>query len=112
VIGWQPLGSGFSPEANRERNIAGSATGVIRRRVFDLGLRYSEELTSYEDWHFYRELEQAGHRGAVIPERLVSYRVHERSMTRQLALDNHARLEREIDARIRENAVRWTSSSA
>ncbi len=50
----------------------------MRRRIFDAGFRYSEELTSFEDWHFYRELQRAGHFGAVIPERLLRYRVRER----------------------------------
>ena len=112
VTGWQPLGIGYSEAANRIRNIGGSASAVIRRRVFDLGFRYSEELTSYEDWHLYRDLEEAGHLGAVIPERLLAYRIHRGSMTRQMALDNHAQLEAEIEARIRENSVRWTSSNA
>jgi len=107
--GFQPLGAGYSPEANAEHNIAGDAAALIRRRIFDLGFHYSEELTSYEDWHLYRELERAGHRGAVIPERLLRYRVHAGQMTRQVALQHRLRIEAEIEARIRENEVQWTS---
>ena len=110
--GFQPLGAGYSPEANAEHNIAGDAAALLRRRIFDLGFAYSEELTSYEDWHFYRELELAGQRGAVIPERLIRYRIHPGQMTRQVALEHRLRIEAEIEAHIRENAVRWTSSSA
>ena len=110
--GFQPLGAGASPEANAEHNIAGDAAALLRRRIFDLGFAYSEELTSYEDWHLYRELELAGHRGAVIPERLIRYRIHPEQMTRQVALRHRLRIEAEIEAHIRENAVRWTSSSA
>jgi glycosyltransferase involved in cell wall biosynthesis len=109
--GFQPLGAGHSPEANAEHNIAGDAAALIRRRIFDLGFSYSEELTSYEDWHLYRELELAGHLGAVIPERLIRYRVHPGQMTRQVALEHRLRIEAEIEAHIRENAVQWTSSS-
>jgi glycogen(starch) synthase len=107
--GFQPLGAGASPEANAEHNIAGDAAAVLRRRIFDLGFHYSEELTSYEDWHLYRELELAGHRGAVIPERLIRYRVHRGQMTRQVALHHRLRIEAEIEAHIRENGVRWTA---
>ena len=85
---------------------------MIRRRIFDAGFRYSEELTSFEDWHFYRELRDAGHFGAVIPERLIRYRVRADSMQAEIAQPRRARLEGEIEALIRENEVRWTSSSA
>jgi glycosyltransferase involved in cell wall biosynthesis len=110
--GFQPLGAGHSPEANAEHNLAGDAAALVRRRVFDLGFAYSEELTSYEDWYFYRQLELAGHRGAVIPQRLIRYRVHAGQMTRQVALEHRLRIEAEIEAHIRENSVQWTSSSA
>jgi glycogen(starch) synthase len=111
-LGFQPLGTGpHSIEPNRVHNVSGDAAAVIRRRVFELGFGYSEELTSYEDWHFYRELERAGQLGTVIPERLLRYRVHERQMTRQVALQHRDRLEAEIEAHMRENAIRWTSSS-
>ena len=92
--------------------MAGDAAAVIRRRIFDAGFRYSEELTSFEDWHLYRELQRAGHFGAVIPERLLRYRVREDSMQAQIAQPRRARLVGEIEALMRENAVRWTSSNA
>jgi glycogen(starch) synthase len=110
-VGYEPLGNEAIGLVAIE-NVAGDAVALIRRRLFDAGFRYSEELTSYEDWHFYRELSSAGHFGVVIPERLFHYRVRAESMQAQIALPNRERLVGEIDARIRENAIRWTSSSA
>lgn len=109
-IGYEPLGNHAA--LNAEQNVAGDAAAVIRRRIFDAGYRYSEELTSFEDWHLYRELQRAGHFGAVIPERLIRYRVREDSLQAQFAQPKRVRLLGEIEARIRENEVRWTSSSA
>ncbi len=109
-LGYEPLGN--QAELVTRENVAGDAAALIRRRIFDAGFRYSEELTSFEDWHLYRELALAGHLGAVIPERLLRYRVRADSMQAQIAQPRRARLEAEIEALIRENAVRWTSSSA
>ena len=109
-IGYQPLGNHAA--LNAEENVAGDAAAVLRRRLFDAGFRYSEELTSFEDWHLYRELRDAGHFGAVIPERLIRYRVRDDSMQARDREPRRERLEGEIDALIRENEVRWTSSSA
>ncbi|MGI8714106.1 MAG: glycosyltransferase [Solirubrobacteraceae bacterium] len=109
-LGYEPLGNHAA--LNAEQNVAGDAAAVLRRRIFDAGYRYSEELTSFEDWHLYRELQAAGHFGAVIPERMIRYRVREDSLQAQIAQPKRARLLGEIDARIRENEVRWTSSSA
>jgi glycosyltransferase involved in cell wall biosynthesis len=106
-MGWQPL-SNDSP-LNAETNVAGDAVALIRRRVFERGFAYSEELTSYEDWHLYRELHRAGLAGAVIPERLVRYRVRPDSMTGQIAVRNRDRLVAEIDTLMREREIQWTS---
>jgi glycosyltransferase involved in cell wall biosynthesis len=108
-IGYEPLGNRAAAVARE--NLAGDAAAVIRRRLFDSGFRYSEELTSFEDWHLYRELRGAGHFGAVIPERLLRYRVRSDSMQAEFAQPKRERLEGEIEALIRENAIRWTSSS-
>lgn len=108
--GYQPLGN--QAALSCEENVAGDAAAVIRRRLFDAGFRYSEELASFEDWAFYRQLREAGHFGAVIPERLLRYRVREDSMQARIAQPRRVRLEGEINALIRENQVRWTSSSA
>ncbi len=110
ALGYQPLGN--QAIVLSEDNVAGDAAALLRRRLFDVGFRYSEELTSYEDWHLYRELGRAGHFGVVIPERLLRYRVRGDSMQAELAQPNRARLQGEIDALMRENELRWTSSSA
>jgi glycosyltransferase involved in cell wall biosynthesis len=109
VLGYQPLGNHAA--VNAEENVAGDAAALLPRRIFDAGFRYSEELTSFEDWHLYRELQRAGHFGAVIPERLLRYRVREDSMQAVIAQPRRARLVAEIETLIRENEVRWTSSS-
>jgi len=109
-LGYQPLGN--HARLVTQDNVAGDAAALIRRRIFDAGFRYSEELTSFEDWHFYQELRRAHHFGAVIPERLIDYRVREDSMQAQIAQPRRARLQGEITALLRENEVQWKSSSA
>jgi hypothetical protein len=109
-LGYEPLGNQAALIA--QENVAGDAAAVIRRRIFDAGFRYSEELTSFEDWHLYRELRRAGHYGTVIPERLIRYRVRSDSMQAQIAQPQRERLQGEIDALMRENEVRWTSLPA
>jgi glycogen synthase len=106
-IGYQPLGN--HDEINGSTNVAGDAVAVIRRRIFDLGFRYSDDLASYEDWHFYRALQAAGHFGAVIPARLIRHRVRQHSMMRDIGVNNLPRLEQEIAALLKEDSVRWTS---
>jgi glycosyltransferase involved in cell wall biosynthesis len=51
--GYQPLGGG---RALRAFNLAGPAEAVFRRELFERGLGYSIELTSYEDWMHFRLL--------------------------------------------------------
>ncbi len=106
-VGYQPLGNHAA--LNAEQNVAGDAAALLRRSLFDGGFRYSEELTSFEDWHLYRRLQRAGHFGVVIPERLLRYRVRADSMQAQIAQPNRDRLLSEIDALIRENETQWTS---
>jgi glycogen synthase len=108
--GHQPIGN-YSP-AVLDDNIAGDATAVIRKRVFDLGHWYSPELTSYEDWQFYRELHAARMFGRVIPERLLVYRVRGASMIRDIGLPQHGRLHGEMNAQLREKGVAWESRNA
>jgi glycosyltransferase involved in cell wall biosynthesis len=107
TLGYQPLGN--QSRLVEHENVAGDAAAVVRRRVFDQGFGFSEELTSLEDWHLYRELAARGRYGAVIPERLLGYRVREDSMQAQIVAPHRARLHGEIKARIRENAMEWTS---
>ena len=107
--GWQPIGN--ESKLNEERPAAGDAAAVLRRWLFER-FRYSEELASYEDWHLYRRLARAGKPGAVIPERLIRYRLRPESMQAEVAEPNRGRLEGEIDAHLREEEMQWTSSSA
>jgi glycosyltransferase involved in cell wall biosynthesis len=104
--GYQPIGSRSPLIASG--NIAGDAMAVIRRSVFDLGFRYSEDLTSLEDWGLYRQLYRAGRFGIVIPERLLKYRVRRDSMLREIGMNKLSRLEGELHAHERELEVTWT----
>jgi glycosyltransferase involved in cell wall biosynthesis len=112
-----PAVEGFQPVSNwlrtiELRNFAGDAASVIRRRVFDLGHRYSEDATSYEDWLFYRELAADGLIGHAIPERLILYRVRSASMVREIGIPYHDMLVEEMDAGLQRRRMQWTSSNA
>jgi glycosyltransferase involved in cell wall biosynthesis len=107
--GYQPLGNAASKLENE--NVAGDAIAAIRRRYFDLGFAYSPDMTSYEDWLLYRQLRAAGFTGHVIPERLIDYRVRAKSMLREIAQPNEEQLLAEMDARVIEREIEWTSSS-
>jgi glycogen synthase len=107
--GYQPIGN--ASEAVLKDNVAGDGTALIRRRVFDLGHWYSRDLTSYEDWQFYRELHLAGLHGVVIPRRLLLYRVRGGSMLREVGLPQAGRLFGEMEAQLRENQIEWESKS-
>lgn len=104
--GYQPLGN--MSELARVMNVAGVATSVIRRHVFDLGFAYSHDLTSYEDWSFYRDLGENGYEGIVIPERLFRYRIRPESMFRKIGVPKADRLKREIDTHLTEGRIEWT----
>lgn len=108
--GYQPIGN--ECELIELDNVAGDAAAVIRHRLFDLGFAYSHDLTSYEDWHFYWELQRAGHHGLVIPERLLSYRVRSDSMFREIGRPQRTRLVAEIEAHLREREVEWIPRNA
>jgi hypothetical protein len=82
---------------------------VIRRSLFESGFAYSTDLTSYEDWLLYLDLHHAGHHGAVIPERLIRYRVREESMMRTVGAPRLARLFNELRAHRRELEISWTA---
>ncbi len=104
--GYRPLGL-FSTLID-EQNVAGSCAAVLRRRIFDLGYSYSEDLTSYEDWTLYRELHEAQMKGWVIPEPLIRYRVRGESMARVLGSPNLERQHTEMAAHLEERAFSWT----
>jgi glycosyltransferase involved in cell wall biosynthesis len=109
TVGYQPLGN--QAELVADENVAGDAAAVLRRRLFDAGFAYSEELTSYEDWQLYAVLRRAGLLGVVLPERLLRYRVREDSMQSEFAQPNRERIMGEMEALRREGEMRWTSSS-
>ena len=96
----------------QSENVAGDATAVIPRRVFDAGHTYSTRLTSFEDWAFYRELAAAGLYGHVVPERLLRYRIRAKSMLREIGLPHNRVLTSERDAHVRERGVAWQLTSA
>jgi glycogen synthase len=105
--GYVPLGNWS--ELVERNNIGGTCTAVIRRRFFEEGYAYSTDLTSYEDWLLYLELHRAGHFGAVIPERLIRYRVRDKSMMRTVGAPRLARLYDELRAHQREREIAWTA---
>jgi hypothetical protein len=109
--GYEPLANDVS--ALKELNVAGSSAVVIRRRVFDLGHWYSiDSAASYEDWLFYRQLERSGFHGHAIPERLILYRIRQRSMLREVGTRHHDRLVGEMEAHLRAEEMQWTRSNA
>ena len=115
-VPFPPPNEGYRPVGNwtpvvEELNVAGDGTAVLRRSVFDRH-RFSEDLTSYEDWALYRELHRAGRHGHVIPEMLFRYRVREDSMLREVGLRHEERLRGEIEAVIREQEVAWAPTKA
>ncbi len=107
--GFRPLGNQVS--RLEHENFAGSAMAVFRRLLFDRGLRYSHDLTGYEDWLLYRELTAAGEIGYVIPENLLKYRVRSASMLRAAVAPSNDRLMAELRAQVREREVAWTRSN-
>jgi glycogen synthase len=104
---------GYVPFGNwstlmRRNNVGGTCTAVMRRALFDDGFGYSNDLTSYEDWLLFLEMHEAGHYGAVIPERLVEYRVREESMTRTIGSPRIGRIHEELRAHQAELEIAWT----
>jgi glycosyltransferase involved in cell wall biosynthesis len=106
-LGYQPLGN-WTRLVERN-NWAGDGTALIRREVFDAGLAYSVELTSYEDWFLYRRMHHAGLHGDVIPHRLLRYRVRAASMLRTVGLRHEERLFDEMNALLTESEMTWTT---
>ena len=99
---WGPPDHGHRPFSNEGLsldvlNIAGSATALFRRRVFDLGHWYSSAASpSYEDWLLYRELAASNLFGHTIPELLLRYRIRSGSMS-----------ERSVDPTACASRTRW-----
>lgn len=98
-----PLGNWAASTARD--NVAGDGTALLRRSIFDAGHRWDEELTSFEDWFFYRRLAEQGIMGDVLPERLFAYRVRADSMLRTHGLERVGRISDEMRARRLEPAL-------
>lgn len=106
--GLRPLGN--SSRAVEETNVAGDAVAVIRRSVFDAGLRYSIDVAGFEDWALYREMRGRGMIGHAIPEPLITYRLRDDSMMRAVTGPREAWARQAIDAHLAERAVEWVAT--
>jgi glycosyltransferase involved in cell wall biosynthesis len=104
--GYQPLGNDTAWVETI--NTAGDALAMLPRRLFDLGFRYSLDVPIAEDWMLYRALRRAGRYGAVIPERLVGYRVRSDSMYQAGGYASLIRVQEEATAQLDEEAIAWT----
>lgn len=104
--GYTPLGNWSS--LIRRANVGGTCTALMRASLFDAGLRYSTDLTSYEDWLLFLQLHEVGRYGVVIPERLIDYRVRSESMMRNVGEPRLARLQGELQAHRIELTTAWS----
>jgi glycogen synthase len=110
-------GNGYAPLGNRvlsgeEENWDGDTAALLPRRVFDaLPEPFPEQQSIQGDWLLYRRLRERGEYGAVIPERLVRYRVHPHSNLRTSDQRLHALSWEEGRDWRRLAAGQWTSRS-
>ncbi len=107
--------SGYMPFGNwstliRRNNVGGTCVALMRRSLFEGELGYSTDLTSYEDWLLYLRLHELGRSGAIIPERLIRYRIRDESMMRTIGDPKVARLFKEITAHARGREIVWSPS--
>jgi glycosyltransferase involved in cell wall biosynthesis len=107
-------GGGYAPLGNRvlageEENWDGDTSALLSRRALDLvepPLAVTGAMQG--DWLLYRRLRALGEYGAVIPERLVRYRVRPQSLLREHDERMHARTWGEGRDWRELAAVRWT----
>jgi len=111
VAGLYPGHARGAPRAHRGAALRSGCATLIRRSLFEQGFSYSKDLTSYEDWLLYLELHRAGHHGAVIPERLIQYRVRDESMMQTVGARRVGRIYDEIRAHLRESEISWSPRS-
>lgn len=110
-------GGGYAPLGNRvigdeEENWDGDTAALLPRRVFDsLPEAFPEQQALQGDWLLYRHLREHGEYGAVIPERLVRYRIHPDSNLRSSDQRLHARSWEEGRDWRKLAAGRWTVQS-
>jgi hypothetical protein len=113
------IGGGSMPFGNwtelaDERNIGGHSALTLRRRLFDRGFRYRDEMAYAEDHQLYRELRWADHYGEVIPEKLYRYRIRPGSMTREYdasSLLQSGRVDEELAGVTRRESMNWIDGS-
>ncbi len=110
-------GGGYAPLGNRvvageEENWDGDTSALISRRVLDLlQPPFAEYGPMQGDWLLYRRLRALGEYGAVIPERLVRYRVRPQSLLREHDEQLHQRTWAEGKDWRGLAAVRWTGQT-
>jgi glycogen synthase len=111
ILGYAPLGNAVLE--GDEENWDGDMTALFPRRIFEqMDPPYLELGPMQGDWQLYRRLRERGSYGAVIPERLLRYRVHSESLLRTNAEELHRRTwEEGRDARALEK-TRWTAEVA
>lgn len=115
--GKELAGGGYAPLGNRvlskeEENWDGDTVALLPRRVFEsLPEVFPEQQALQGDWLLYRYLRERGEYGAVIPERLVRYRVHPDSNLRSSDQRLHARSWEEGRDWRKLAAGRWTVQS-
>jgi glycogen synthase len=106
--GYAPLGNRVSAE--EEQNWDGDTSALVSRRALDLlqPPPLAVDGAMQGDWLLYRRLRALGEYGAVIPERLVRYRVLPQSQLRMHDEKLHARSWGEGKDWRERAAVRWT----
>lgn len=110
------LGQGYAPLGNRvlrdeEENWDGDTSALIPRRVLDdLSPIYPEQGAIHGDWQLYRRLRARDAYGAVIPERLIRYRVHPQSLLRAHDRALHRRSWEEARDARKLTETRWAAS--
>jgi hypothetical protein len=107
---------GYAPLGNRvlgeeEENWDGDTAALLPRRIFEaLPTAFPEQQSLQGDWLLYRYLRERGEYGAVIPERLVRYRVHPDSNLRSSDQRLHIRSWEEGWDWRRLTGTRWTEN--
>lgn len=110
-------GGGYAPLGNRvvaaeEENWDGDTSALVSRRALDLlQPPFAAHGPMQGDWLLYRRLRALGEYGAVIPERLVRYRVLPHSQLREHHRRLHARTWSEGKDWRKLAAVEWTGQA-
>jgi glycosyltransferase involved in cell wall biosynthesis len=111
ILGYAPLGNAALDEDGE--NWDGDMTALFPRHVLEeVDPPFSELGPMQGDWQLYRRLRERGMYGAVIPERLVVYRVHAESLLRVYDEELHRRSWEEGRDERRLERVRWTAEVA